>query len=95
MAERRKSWREIDQAKDGSGGSSRGGSGRERSSQGQRSQKSYRATLDRLFDSGKIGELVEQQSSSKTEPKPGDESRIKLLRKIQDATDRGDDLQSR
>ena len=53
----------------------------------ERSQKGYRATLDRLFDSGKIGELIEKQSPGSA-PTADDESRIKLLRAIRDAEGR-------
>lgn len=86
----RKSWREIDKARDGSSHRedrpdasmlSRKGSGR--------SQKSYRAALDRLFDSGKIADLVDQKEPEEAKPKDTQgESRIKLLRTIRDAGDR-------
>ncbi len=87
----RKSWREIDKARDGSSHRkdrpdasmlSRKGSGR--------SQQSYRAALDRLFDSGKIADLVDQKEPDEARPKKDNqgESRIKMLRKIRDAGDR-------
>ena len=88
----RKSWREIDKARDGSshrrderpgGSSGRGAKGR--------SQKSYRSALDRLFDSGKIGDLVQQKDPTAKKPEPeGGESRLKLHKKIKAATDRDD-----
>ena len=82
----KKSWREIDRKKDRSthrpeerpqaGGPRR-----------QRSQKSYRAALDRLFESGKIGELIDEPP--KDDASPEDEGRLKLLRKIKAAEGRG------
>jgi len=88
----RKSWREIDKARDGSSHRKErpDASMLTRRSSG-RSQKSYRAALDRLFDSGKIADLVEKKDP--TEGKHTDtegESRLKMLKKIRDATDRDD-----
>ena len=86
----RKSWREIDKARDGSSHRKDrpDASMLTRRSSG-RSQKSYRAALDRLFDSGKIADLVEQKDPSEAKPMDTEaESRLKMLRKIQDATDR-------
>lgn len=87
----RKSWREIDKARDGSSHRKErpDASMLTRRSSG-RSQKSYRAALDRLFDSGKIADLVEKKDPGSTKPN-GDtegESRIKMLKKIRDAGDR-------
>jgi hypothetical protein len=82
----KKSWKEIDRARDGSGGRREPaprGPGR-----GQRSQKSYRAALDRAFNSGKIGNLVaEKDAETSTEPK-SDKKRLELARAVLDADDR-------
>lgn len=84
----RRSWREIDRNKDRSahrkeerpeGGGRRGGPRRERS---------YRAALDRLFDSGKIAELVEQKAPSSEGDAGGGDNRIKALARIRDAAGR-------
>lgn len=83
----RRSWREIDRNKDRSAhrqeerpepGQRRGGA---------RQKRSYRAALDRLFETGKIADLVEQKTGEKGK---GDDSdnRIKALAKIRDAGDR-------
>ena len=82
---RKRTWKEIDAAKDKSGHR------REERPQGGgrrtgRSQKSYRAALDRLFDSGKIGDLVEERTGQAADD--GDPSRQKLLRAIRDAEDK-------
>ena len=91
----RKSWREIDKARDGSAhrkDQRPDASMLTRKSSG-RSLKSYRAALDRLFDSGKIADLVEKKDPSEGKGKGKDrddkvESRLKLLLKIRDAGDR-------
>ena len=87
----RKSWREIDKSRDKS--SHRQDERPDASKLGRkgtgRSQKSYRAALDRLFDSGKIAELVDHKDPPSSEPvAEKGESRIKMMRKIRDATDR-------
>jgi hypothetical protein len=80
----RKSWRDIDKAKDGSshrqGERPKGGR-----KGGARSQKSYRASLDRLFESGKVAELVQE-----ADEKSGDAdstNRFALMRAITQAED--------
>ena len=78
----RKSWKEIDQARDGSRTRRDEPSGRRPS---PRSQKSYRAALDRAFNSGKIGELVQERELPEDSP---DANRIKLMRAITEAEDR-------
>ncbi len=82
----KKSWREIDRQRESS-------SRREPRSEGQRSdprrQRSYRAQLDRLFGSGKIGALVEQQAGPSGDDQPGD-NRIKAMAKINAAEGRAD-----
>src|SRR5690349_23638986 len=52
-----------DRPRDGRPRPSEGGS--EAPRQGSRSQKSYRAQLDRLFDSGRIGELVSDHEKAR------------------------------
>jgi hypothetical protein len=81
----RKSWREIDRGKDRSTHrrEDRPDPGQRR---GARRERSYRAKLDRLFDSGKIGDLVEQKAPG-TDAK-GEETGIRMLAKIRDAPDR-------
>ncbi|MFH1130608.1 MAG: hypothetical protein V1754_04695 [Pseudomonadota bacterium] len=79
----RKSWREIDKAKDRSAHRKE-----ERPAHGggkstKRTQQSYRATLDRLFESGRVGQLIEKKAPGSTEGAEG--GRIKLLRKIKEA----------
>lgn len=83
----RKSWKEIDRARDGSGHRD----DRDRPSPGgprrtQRSQKSYRAALDRLFDSGKIGALMPKDGE--TAGAEGDAGRTTLLRQLEAAEGR-------
>lgn len=82
----RKSWRDIDKMRD----KSRHRDDRDGpvglGPRGQRSQKSYRAALDRLFESGRIGELVDQKSPGSE--KPSRENRIKLMRQVRDAVGR-------
>lgn len=82
----KRSWKEIDQMRDGT---ARREKRQERQPRSKQSQKSYRAALDRAFDSGKIGELVKGQAEeSGGEEAPADASRIKLLREINKAEDR-------
>jgi hypothetical protein len=85
----RRSWREIDRAKDKSAHRKEErpdpGFGRR---QGKRREKSYRAALDRLFDSGKIADLVEKQTGEKSSDQSQGDSRIKMHASITDATDR-------
>jgi hypothetical protein len=81
----KKSWREIDRKKDRSAHRQEekapGGGPRR-----QRSQKSYRAALDRLFESGRIGELIEKEPQD--DDQPPEETRLKLLRAIKTAEGR-------
>jgi len=81
----RRSWREIDRNKDRS--AHRRDERPEQKGKGPRREKSYRATLDRLFDSGKIAELVEQKTG---EPRGEADNRIKALARIRDAASRED-----
>ena len=53
--ERKKSWREIDKMSDGSQHRKR-----QETPQKIASTKRYKSSLDRLFDSGKVGKLVEK-----------------------------------
>lgn len=79
----RRSWRDLDRQRD------RSTHRREEPRQGgparhERSQKSYRATLDRLFESGKISKLLDDPS-----PTAGEGSdRLPLLRAVQQAEGR-------
>jgi hypothetical protein len=78
----RKSWREIDAQRDRSGGGTRR-TGDDRPRKGQPSQKTYRAALDRLFESGGIAKLA--GDAPKPEPSAADETRAKLAAKVRDA----------
>ncbi|MBW2731102.1 MAG: hypothetical protein JRH20_01845 [Deltaproteobacteria bacterium] len=82
----RRSWKDIDRMRDGS---SRREPRSERYPRSQKGQKSYRAALDRAFNSGKIGALIKEQTEEEgTEKTPDDASRIKLLHAISTAEDR-------
>lgn len=86
----RKSWRDIDKSKD------RSQHRRDerpldygKKNKGPLSNKSYRAALDRLFDSGRIADLVEQQApGGKSAPEESSENRIRLLQAIINANSR-------
>jgi hypothetical protein len=80
----RRSWREIDRNKDRS--SHRKEERPEGQNRGGRQKQSYRAALDRLFDSGKIADLVEAKTGEKKSDE--DSNRFKALSKIRDAGDR-------
>lgn len=87
----RKSWREIDKARDGSSHRSDdrpplGG----QSPRGQRRQRSYRAALDRLFNSGKISELVAEKAPEAAQSSGTGKDRLKELARIRDAASRED-----
>jgi hypothetical protein len=82
----RKSWREIDKAKDRSAHRKEERPAFEGKRGGVRSQKTYRAALDRLFESGKISELVGKETSADGAPAGG--SRIRMLARIEKAVDR-------
>jgi hypothetical protein len=84
----RKSWREIDKAKDRSTHRREEQPPSEGRRGGARSQRSYRATLDRLFESGKIAKLVEQKAPGVEKTEEEGENRIKLLAKIRSAAGR-------
>jgi len=83
----RKSWREIDKQKD------RSQHRREdkpvvEKKRGPGSQKSYRAQLDRLFETGKIADLVAQRAPDAAKAGEAGDSRIKMLGAIKRAMDR-------
>jgi acetyl-CoA carboxylase carboxyltransferase component len=82
----RKSWREIDKQRDRSQHRREEKPVVERK-RGPGSQKSYRAQLDRLFETGKIADLVAQKAPSTSGGEAG-ESRIKALGAIKRAMDR-------
>lgn len=82
----RKSWREIDRQKDRSTHRREEKPGADERRKKPQQLKSYRAQLDRLFDSGKIADLVAMKGGGgEAEP---NENRIKLLARIRDAIDR-------
>ena len=83
----RRSWREIDRNKDRSSHRKEERRDSDDRRGGPRRERSYRAALDRLFDSGKIAELVEQKAPSSGSDKGG-ESRIKALATIKSAVGR-------
>lgn len=79
----RRSWKEIDQMRDGS----RRKDERERApTGGPRSQRSYRAALDRAFNSGAVGQLVREKDEESGEEI--DETKANLIAAINDAEDR-------
>jgi hypothetical protein len=84
----RKSWREIDKNKDRSQHRKDEKPVVERK-KGPGSQKSYRAQLDRLFETGKIADLVaaKQQGVEPGKAEAG-ENRVKMLGAIKRAMDR-------
>jgi hypothetical protein len=78
----KRSWREIDRMREHK-------SDRSTSSKAParlRNQKSYRAALDRLFDSGKIGALV--KASEPPVDSAADAPRLKLLKAVKEAEGR-------
>lgn len=77
----KKSWREIDKGRDKSTHRREEKSSPARPT-GGRTQKSYRAALDRLFDSGKIGELVEQVAPTAGSIDATEERRVRLERQL-------------
>jgi hypothetical protein len=58
----RPSWRELDRRRDQRGGRAGGGQKEERPLVSSAAQKQYRAALDKAFDSGQLGRLVERMS---------------------------------
>jgi len=83
----RKSWREIDKQKDRSQHRKEEKPVVEKK-RGPGSQKSYRSQLDRLFETGKIADLVAQRAPGAAGGEPGGENRIKMLGAIKRAMDR-------
>lgn len=82
----RKSWREIDKGRDHSSHRQedrpRGGKG------AALKNRSYRAALDRLFESGKIADLVEERAPGSKAAAAGGETRLKMLEGLKKATGR-------
>ena len=76
----RKSWREIDAQRDRSSQTTPRGR-EDKPRPGQRSQKSYRAALDRLFESGGVGKLLEGAAAKPAPPDEATETRAKLAAK--------------
>lgn len=78
----KKSWREIDRMREHKSERSTTSRAPARS----RSQKSYRAALDRLFDSGRIGALAKDAEPSADSA--ADAPRLKLLKAVKEAEGR-------
>jgi hypothetical protein len=95
---RKKSWREIDRKKDRSAHRQEepaAGRGRRRSPAGQ--SRSHRAALDRLFDSGGIGDLVRKQDEQTGRAPDGESkgpSRRQLQQAIEKATQRDERIRA-
>jgi len=83
----RRSWRDVDRQKDRSAHRKEERRDGDRGPRGPRREKSYRAALDRLFESGKIAELVQQKDPTAA-AEQGGENRIKALAAIRNATGR-------
>lgn len=85
----RKSWREIDRGRDRSSHRREEHVPQEGRKRGPGSQKSYRAALDRIFSSGKMGELVAERAPGAVPGlDQGEELRLKQLQRIRNATGR-------
>ncbi len=82
----RKSWREIDKGRDHS--SHRQDERPQGGRQNAQKNRSYRAALDRLFDSGKIADLVEERVPGTKAAVAGGEDRLKMLTSLKKATGR-------
>ncbi|MCS6912469.1 MAG: hypothetical protein RMK29_10865 [Myxococcales bacterium] len=71
----RRSWRDIDRARDGAAGMRAAGPTREREE--ERAQKQYRAALEEAFERGELGKLAEKLASPPirlaAEPQPAAE----------------------
>lgn len=67
----KKSWREIDRARESGGSSSRGGSAPRRDGSEERQQKQYRAALEALFNGGGLGTLADKLAPLPLRPQPG------------------------
>jgi hypothetical protein len=79
----RKSWREIDAKRDRSSQtSSRDRDGAKPGKGQQRAQKSYRAALDRLFETGGVAKLLEGAAGKPAAPDEATETRAKLVAKV-------------
>ncbi len=88
---RKRSWRDIDRNKDKSAHRSESGAGRPRGPKGQAAaSRSHRSALDRLFNSGKVGELVKKRDEEMgvAASDPDGPSRRSLTEKIEQATDK-------
>jgi len=86
----RKSWREIDAQRDRSLHTTRAERDRERAGKrGKPSTKSYKAALDKLFESGGIAKLLEETAARESE-KGGDggtlvDTKARLTARVRDA----------
>jgi len=84
----KRSWREIDQKKDRSIHRREEQAGNRSNRSGPGSQKSYRAALDKLFASGKIGDLVAEKIGDAATDNMALSGAAKLLEKIKKIVDR-------
>lgn len=84
----RKSWREIDRGRDRSAHRRDERPPQEGRKRGPGSQKSYRAALDRLFTTGKIGELVAERAPGALPGADVDADRLRLAQRVRGATGR-------
>jgi hypothetical protein len=81
----RKSWREIDAQRDRSAHTTRAERDRERAGKrGKPSQKSYKAALDRLFETGGIAKLLDEPATPNGDDAKA-ETRAKLAARVRDA----------
>lgn len=88
---RKRSWREIDRNKDRSDHRREPGTGHPRGPKGQAAaSRSHRSALDRLFNSGKVGELVKKRDldTGVAAEDPDGSSRRSLTEQIEQATDK-------
>lgn len=83
----KKSWREIDKAKDQS--AHRREEPRRETPRAKTAQKQYRATLDRLFDQGEAERLLKGSRSTSSKKKgEKDDSRFARIRAVREAIGR-------
>jgi hypothetical protein len=85
----RKSWREIDRLRDHSRHTATSTEReRARSGRGQPSTQGYRATLDRLFETGQVGKLMEKAGLAPIAGAQAGKARLAGLARIRDAIGR-------
>lgn len=81
----KKSWSEIDKARDKGTTRREPGSGPKTSARAAAAQKQYKAALDRLFDTGEAKKLLGQKAAD-----PKTDSRLAKIRAVRDAIGRDD-----